>query len=116
MKRVGVSIVALAVGNCLLFPPKLLLFPKFPPFWNPPLLFCFPRDYSTVIDLPNCSVPLSSRALLNEALLLNLTKAKPLDLPSSLVKSLTLITLPKGLNKSSMSLWKAWNESPFTQI
>jgi len=89
-----------------LFPA--LLAPKFPPFWNPPRsppLFFFPKDCSTVIGLPNCSVPLSYKALLNEALLLNLTKAKPKDFPSTLVNNLTLMTLPKGLNKSSMSLW-----------
>lgn len=63
-----------------------------------------------------CSAPLSSRALLNDDFLENLTKAVPLDLPSSLVSSLTSRTFPHSLKKSLISLSYAWKESPLTQI
>lgn len=101
MKRVGVSMTAFPWGAS---PPKAGLLLN-PPLWLlPPLLKFFFWDSSMVRDLPRCSLPLSSIALLNEDFLENLTKAVPLDLPSSLVKSLTSVTFPHSLKKSLISL------------
>jgi len=64
----------------------------------------FLLGFLKVRDLPRCSLPLSSTALLNEDFFENLTKAVPFDLPSSLVKSLTSVTFPHSLKKSLISL------------
>lgn len=111
MKSVGVSIFAFPSG-CLLFPPLWLplklLFLCYPPLW---LLFL---ASSTRIFLPMCSIPLSSKALLNDNFDENLTKAKPFGFPSGLEINLTFKIFPQSLNKSLTSPSNALKESPWT--
>jgi hypothetical protein len=57
-------------------------------------------------------VPLSSRALLKDDLVENLTKAKPFGLPSGLLIILTLVIFPHELNKSLISPSKALKDKP----
>jgi len=59
-----------------------------------------------------CSVPLSSRALLKDDLVENLTKANPFGFPSGLEISFTLSMFPQESNKSLTSASKALKERP----
>lgn len=116
MKRVGVSITAVPGASLLLlFLALLFLSLNLPLFcWNPPLLLFW--AYSTFKVLPICSIPLNYKALLNEFLEENFTKADPFDLPSGFVSNLTLRMLPHSSNKSLISESYALKESPMTII
>lgn len=104
MNKVGVSMLALPAG----WLSKLLL----PPLWS---CFCpVPLASSTLIFLPMCSDPLSSRALLRADLVENLTKAKPFGFPSGLFIILTFRIFPQALKRSLISPSKALNERPCT--